>query len=359
MEKLVDQVLPARSPVTNTAIAEKSCGLRLALVLVAAIVVATVGSHSLASWLKIKRKAGQPISIGNPNGKPPAFLAGSSLASYGIAWDQISTQTVTEIKTWGVAGGSPYEWEQFQYQVPDARATYIVVSFYDLNEAMICDFRADLVPLSQTIRNLRAFHADWRYSKRALGQYPITWLRALFPTLGRSRGTMGKLREKVVNLIKPSTARSWSEAGPILDFGKATVVDDYKLQRISDWPKSKVMGKLVAMRVDSQDSQTFNGPKSLAFRRMLQYANQLGRTIVIVLPVSVSYSREFISPEMLRKFEASMDDAQRHSPRTEWLRLDKLAGLASDQNFCDLVHMNIFGQRIATESLQTWLQPTL
>jgi hypothetical protein len=329
---------------------------QLVLVLIVAVMIAVIGSHLLASWLKIKTNASEPFTFGKPNGNPPAFLSGSSLADYGISWEQISTQLDLEIKVWGVAGGSPYEFEQFQKEVPDARTTFIVVSAYDLDEAMVCDFRAAIVPLGQTIQTLRETHTDWTDSKRQLSQYPMTWLRTLFPTLGRSRGIMGKLRENVVNLIKPSAASPGTEAGPTLEFGKEKAVDPYKLQKVSDWSESKILGKLVAMRMGFQGSEGFNGPKNLALERMLQYAVQRGRTVVIVLPVSPAYSKEFMSPELVQKFEAALARAQHDAPAAEWLRLDQLPGLASNENFCDTVHMNIFGKQITTAAFQAWLK---
>jgi hypothetical protein len=63
-----------------------------------------------------------------------------------------------------------------------------------------------------------------------------------------------------------------------------------------------------------------------------------------------------MSAQLALEFEAAMVDAQRYASRAEWLRLDRLSGLDSDQNFCDLVHMNVFGQKIATEAFQVWLR---
>jgi len=329
---------------------------QLAFILIVATLIATIGSHCVASWLKIKTSASEPLIFGTPNGNPPAFRAGSSLSDYGIKWEQIATQTDTEIKAWGIAAGSPYESEQFQKLVPEARTTYIVVSTYDLDEANISDFRAALVPLRHTVESLRAIHADWQYSKRALSQYPMTWLRTLFPTLGRSRGIMGRLHEKVADLVKPSAGLSGTQAGPTLEVGKEEVVDNYRLQKVSDWSESQIIGKLAAESAAFQGSRAFNGLKNIAFKRMLEYGCQRGRTIVIVLPVSSSYSKEFMPAELKLKFEAAMADAQRHAPRVEWLRLDQLPGLASDENFCDLVHMNVFGQKIATEAFLDWLK---
>jgi hypothetical protein len=324
-----------------------------------ATVIAAIGSHCVAGWLKIKTKASEPLTFGQPNGKPPAFRAGSSLADYGISWEQISTQLDLEIKAWGIAAGSPYEWEQFQKQVPEARTTFIVVSAYDMDEANVCDFRANLVPLSHTIQTLRAIHADWHDSKRAFSQYPMTWLRTLFPTLGRSRGIMGKLRENVVKLIKPSAGNAETEAGPMLEVGKEKVIDNYRQQRVSDWPASRIIGKLAAVREGFQSSHAFKGPKRLAFESMLQYGCQRGPTFVVVMPVSPAYSKAFMSPELVHQFEAALAGAQHAAPGTEWLRLDHLPGLESDENFCDLVHMNIQGQQIATAAFQAWLKQVI
>jgi len=321
-----------------------------------AIVIAATGSHLVAGWLKIKTTVSEPLVFGKPNGHPPAYRSGSSLSDYGIQWEQIATQLNLEIKAWGIAAGSPYESEQFQKHVPEARTTFIVVSTYDMDEANISDFRAALVPLSQTFESLRAIHADWQSSKRALSEYPVTWLRILFPTLGRSRGIMGIIHEKIINMIKPSAASAEPRAGPTLDVGKEKVVDSYRRQRVSDWSKSQIIGKLAAESAGFQGSHAFNGLKDIAFERMLQYGCQRGTTVVIVMPISASYSREFITPELALKFEAAMTDAQRHFPQVEWLRLDQLPGLASDDNFCDLVHMNVFGQKIATEAFQAWLR---
>jgi len=329
---------------------------QLVLVLIISFGIAAIGSHLLASWLKVKTIAAEPFTIGKSDANPPAFLAGSSLADYGISWEQISAQLDLAIKVWGIAAASPYEEEQFQKQVPEARTTFIVVSAYDLDEAMICDFRAAIVPLGQTIQTLRTIHADWKEAKIALSQYPMTWLRTLFPTLGRSRGVMGKLREEVVRMVKRSSASSGTEAGLTLDFGKEKGRDTYKLQRVSDWSNSQTVAKLVATRAGFQGEHGFNGPKNIAFGRMLQYGVQRGRTIIIVLPVSAAYSKEFISPKLAQEFEASLADAQHRAPRAEWLRLDQLPGLAADENFCDTVHMNEFGKQIATQAFQAWLK---
>jgi hypothetical protein len=329
---------------------------QFALVLIVATAIASAGSHWVASWLKIKTIAAQAFVIGKPNGGASAFMAGSSLSGYGSLWGLVSTQLNGEIKAWGIAGGSPVEFEQFQKRVPEARTTFIVVSTYDLDESLICDFRADIVPMSQAVKSLKEIHADWRYSKRALSQYPLTWLRKLFPTLGRSRGIMGRLRENIASLIKPASHASATMAGPTIKFGKETAEDEYARQKLSDWSESKIIGKLVAMQVDFQGAHSFNGPKRLAFERMLQFAAQRGRTIVVVMPLAPAYSKEFILPETDLKFETALAEVKHRVPEAEWLRLDQLPGLAANENFCDLVHLNTSGKQTATEALQARLK---
>jgi hypothetical protein len=328
-----------------------SRNLHLALVLIVATGIAAAGSHAVASWLKIKTAAAEPFVLGNPTGKPPAFMAASSVGGYGILWGDIATRLDTQIKTWGIAGGSPIEFEQFQKKVPEAQTTFIVISTYDLDEALPCDFRAAIVPIGQACASLWEEHADWRYSKLVLSQYPMTWLRTPFPTLGRSRGLMGAALIRFKDLAKQSPGGSQGPVGPTIKFGKGAANDEYTRQRLSDWSHSAAIGKLVAMRVEFQGEHSFDGAKKRALERMLQYAGPRGRAFIVVLPISAAYTKEFISPELVQKFEAVLAEVQRSAPRAEIVRLDRVPGLGSDENYCDLVHMNVFGQKLATEAL--------
>jgi len=264
----------------------------------------------------------------------------------------VAGELQTQIKTWGIAGGTPIEFEQFQRQVPGARTTFIVVSTYDLDEALHCDFRAAIVPLGQTLDSLRTGHADCEYARSVLSQYPMTWLRVLYPTLGRSRGLMGAALIRIKDLAGRTAAAGSAQVGPAIKFGKGAADDDYTRQKLGDWPPSKVINKLVAMKVDFQGAHAFNGPKTRALERMLRYADQKGgRTVVVVMPISSPYLKEFISPASAREFEASLDEIKRCVPGTELVRLDQEPGLGSDENFCDLVHMNVGGQKLATDAL--------
>jgi hypothetical protein len=324
---------------------------KFVLVLIVAAVIAAAGSHAVASWLKIKTAAAEPFVLGNPTGKPPAFMAASSVGGYGILWGDIATRLDTQIKTWGIAGGSPIEFEQFQKEVPEAQTTFIVISTYDLDEAMPCDFRAAIVPIGQAFKSLWEEHADWRYTKLVLSQYPMTWLREPFPTLGRSRGLMGAALIRLKELARRSPGGPQGPVGPTIKFGKGAANDEYTRQKLSDWSHSAVIGKLVALRVEFQGDHSFDGAKKRALERMLQYASQRGRAIIVVLPISAAYTKEFITPELVQKFEAALAEVQRSDPQAEIVRLDQVPGLGLDEHYCDLVHMNVFGQKLATDAL--------
>jgi hypothetical protein len=353
---------PRQPSVAPRAGFSKNCSMprrvEFALVLIVAAAIAAAGSHSVVIWLKVRTKASQLLTFGKPNGRPPAFFCGSSLAGYGIDWERIAHKTDTEIISWGIAGGTPTEFEQFQKKVPEARTTYIVVSAYDLNEANVCDFRASLVPLVDTIKTLIAVRADWTYSQRALAQYPMTWLRTLFPTLGRSRSIMGSMRERLLALVKPASGSTRNDSEPRFDVAKERAPDTYRLQKVSDWPESKIISKCIAERAASQGSDSFDGPKRLAFDRMLQCGCKRGRTIVVVLPESASYSKGLLTPDQAQKFQAELANLRHRYPKVEWLRLDEVPGLNSDENYCDLVHMNVYGQEKTTKTFLAWLKQT-
>ncbi|HEV2327261.1 MAG TPA: hypothetical protein VGY56_00560 [Verrucomicrobiae bacterium] len=325
-------------------------------VLVVAVVIATIGSHLLIDWTKIKTTVSEPFVFGKPNGQPPAFKAGSSLSDYDIDWNKIAEQTHTEIRAWGVARGSPYEFQQLQKQVPQARTTYIVISAFDMDEANVSDFRAALVPLSETIKSLIAIHAGWSYSKRAISEYPFSWLRALFPTIGRSRDIMGLINKRIHGLLHHSAESSDTPAGPILEVGKEKVADSYRLQHIESLSQSELAGIIASTRASFQGKDAFNGQKFQAFLRMLQYGCERGPTIVVVVPVSSWYSKQFMTSELSNEFEGAIAEAQHRYPKVEWLRLDRVAGLDSGSNFCDIVHMNVYGDQKTTGIVEAWLK---
>jgi hypothetical protein len=165
---------------------------------------------------------------------------------------------------------------------------------------------------------------------------------------------MGLIHERIHGLLHHS-ADPPGMPGPILDVGKEKVADSYRLQNIADSSRSDITGKLVALRTAYEGDEGFNGQKFQAFLNMLQYGCERGRTIVVVVPLSSSYLKEFITPELNNEFEAAITNAQHQYPKVKWLRLDQVAGSESDSNFCDIVHMNADADMKATAILGSWL----
>ncbi len=272
---------------------------------------------------------------------------GANLASLGVG-----------IENWFVAGSSPSEWDPLQRRASSARLTFIVVSAYDLNENFLCDYRASVVPLDESIRDLWRSGADWPFTKRVLSQYPLRYLRFFFPTAGRSDGVMVGVREMLERSLRP-WVKMENEAGPTIGSGPDPGSEANKTGKVSDWSKARVLRRMTLMRSACQDKQSFDGPKKLAFLRMLQRAHQQGRVIVVVLPVSPIYSEAFLTAEVSQQFERSLSDLEHHVPEAKWVHLEKLPALNSNAFFWDFVHMNATGQRIATEAFLSQIRGSL
>jgi hypothetical protein len=329
--------------------------LQLILIFCVVAGIVSVASYLLVAWLGIETRTGTYWEMGPPGSQPPAYLAGSSLAGDAISWDLVSTQLDQGICGWGVAGSSPWEWERFQRKTHQGPLTIIVISPYDLNEQFLSDFHANVVSAADTIRDLWRSGADWHFSLRVLSQYPLTYARILFPTAGRAYGVIGGLHDKLTKMLGSFAANN-SEAGPTLAFGKESQVKEYKRERISDWSPSQLLRRLAAMRSACQGKHSFAGPKKLAFLRMLHEGQERGRVIVVVLPVSPAYTAELLGPEETLRFETELADARQAVPQAQWIRLDHLPELNSEEDFWDLVHMNPDGQQIATRAFLSWLK---
>jgi hypothetical protein len=329
--------------------------LQLVIILCAVTLMSTAISHSIDEWLKIENRSDRHWVIRPKGSKHSVFVAGSSLAGDGLSWGRISNALNFKTEGWAVGGTSPSEWEHFQSLLPQAKGTIIVVSAYDLNEYFLCDFHAKVVPLSQTIRDLLQSRSDWPFSKRLLGIYPLTYLRMLLPTTGRSDGVMTGVREKLKGWLNPVFSME-SDAGPTLSFNTASSILEVKEEKISHWSESRMLRRLAGLRSACQGRNTFNGPKRLAFLRMLHQAQRQSVAIVVVLPVSPAYTREFLTPDVKQRFEKSLAEAQDSVPQARWVRMDQSNVLNSNDFFWDLVHMNTYGQQIATDAFLSRLR---
>ena len=317
---------------------------QLLTILCAVALITAIVSHGITSWLRIETAPGGYWVIGPGEGKASVFMAGSSLARDGLSWQQIASRLNHRIEGWGLAGSSPSEWERFQYLETHTSLTILVVSLYDLNEYFISDYRAQVVPLTETIEDLWETNLDWPFHKRVLSMYPLTYLRALFPTAGRSSGVIRGIREKTATYIKPLGPME-VEGTPAFSFS------DFNKEKITDWSQGMMLRRLAAMRIACQGRHVFNGPKRLALLRMLNRAQHQGSVVVVVLPVSSAYSEELIASEVQQQFEEGLAEVQHSVERVHWVRLDQLKGLSLNEYFQDLVHMNSYGQKIATEAL--------
>jgi hypothetical protein len=327
------------------------------LMLIAAIVslLAAVGSHLTTRWLGIRAGWGEHRVAGSTWPKPLAYVAGSSLL--GDALDvQVACHTLEQgMQTWFVAGSSPCEWEELQSRAPDAKLTIVGISAYDLNEHFLSDYRAEIIPLSHTVRDLVQSRSSWAFSKRVVSQYPMTDLRKLFPTLGRSSGVMGAVRDRLEKLLRPGK-KVESEAGPTVPDWGGLVVDPSRLETISDWAPDYLLRRLTKLRSACQGQHSFSGPKQLALQRLLKQARRQGEVVVLVLPVSPAYQKEFLDEDTVRRFEASLADHQRAAPGVRWLRVDQVPELNTNNVFWDVVHMNVHGKKIATQNILEWMR---
>lgn len=309
--------------------------------------IAAIGSHLVVHILRIRTGGVGYKLLGHRNGKPLAFAEGSSLMVEGLAWERISQELGVGIENWFVAGSSPSEWEALQPRARNANLTFIAVSAYDLNEGFLCDSRSEVVPLRQTIKDLWQSQADWHFTKRVLSQYPMRYVRVFFPTVGRSDGVMVGIRERLAGLLKPWVPIE-PETGPTVRSGDG--LEPVRVDKVSDWTPSRLLRRLALMRSACQGRQSFDGPKKLAFLRMLKQAHQQGRVIVIVLPVSPLYAREFLTTKVAAEFETTLTEAQRSVPEASWVHLEQFPDLNSNDHFWDLVHLNASGQQIATDA---------
>ena len=102
------------------------------------------------------------------------------------------------------------------------------------------------------------------------------------------------------------------------------------------------------MRTENRGEHVFNGPKHLAFLRILQKAQERGKIVIVVLPVAPVYAQTFITPQVTKDFEKVLAQAAQKFPRALFVRLDQDPQLASDALFSDPVHLNGEGRTLAT-----------
>jgi len=302
----------------------------------------------LVRWLRIKANPELLRSFGEDERRPLAFVHGSSLAFEGLDWDQICKTFGIRIRTWASLGSSPCEWEALQHRAPEVSSGFVVVSPYDLNEYWLCDFRADIVPFVQTIQDLHQCAPDWAFTKRILSQYPQALVRKIFPTVGRSDGVMVGLRAKLRKLTGGAGEPGAGEAPRVRAVGREEV-----RERLTDWAAARVQRHIALFRATCLGKHSFDGPKKLALIRLLKAVGQRGRATLVVVPVSPLYAREFLDGNVMSKFEEEIEDVRRLCPGVRVVRLDLLAALHDNALYYDFMHLNAYGQEIATRAFLT------
>jgi hypothetical protein len=314
--------------------------------LFAAILISAALCHAVSRWIGLPTGTATYRRIGPEEG-PQVFAAGSSLLMFGLSWTSVSEAVHQGIENWGVGGSSPSEWEHFQKLSTRSNITIIGVSAYDLNEYHLCDVRADIVPIAQTVSDVRDSRPDWELSERLLGQYPLAYVRRAFPTAGRADAVLVGVRREIRERLKMASAADDQAVAAVLpDKPTLTFGDDN--EKISDWSAATALRRMALLRAHIQGRHSFIGPKRLALRRMLARAR--GRVLLVVLPVSPFYAREFLTAPVAESFEATLAAVVEAAPNAETIRLDRVERLQSDSYYSDFVHLNARGRDIATET---------
>ena len=334
-------------------------GRQFAGVALVALILCSVTDYYLSHWLGLPRSVpwarstGLYRRIGSVAG-PQVFCAGSSLLVYGLSWPEVSKSLGFGIETWTVGGSSPEVWEVFQQREHDPALTIIGVSVYDLNEMRLTPERASYVPMAETISDLWVSKADSALWHRVLSQYALRYMRVLFPTAGDSDKVLVGLRRKVAQALgREGTLDEHEgvvvERDGVLDPGVSATT-------FTEWSAARTARRLAMLRAENHGlHEFFTGPKYEALQRLLLRGQQQGRVILVVLPVSSSYTQEFLDGNEKAVFEKEIKDAMAVAPRATLVRLDQLPGISDPRYFADLVHMNSLGRRLTSEAFLTQL----
>jgi hypothetical protein len=326
--------------------------LQLPLILAIVAALCSLVSHLTVSSLKIRSSHGGNHHYGPKDQKAVTILHGSSLAYSALDWDKVSERFGGPIESWATAGSSPTEWEWQHQRSPAAKRTIIVLSPYDLNEYILCDMRADIVPLSQAVSDLRRTGTDWPLSKRILSQYPVMLLRKPFPAVGRSDGVMTGIRDWLNQSVLGEAAAE-SEG---VNFGPSGMSE--VKEKLTDWSPARLQRRMALLRGACQGRHSFHGPKKLALMRLVERAKAQGPITFVVVPVSPIYQAELMNLDIKREFEALVSEVQKLCPASTMFRFDHIPTLQDNGLFSDTVHLNVFGQHIATAEFLAQLDGT-
>lgn len=316
---------------------------QLVVILLATLVITSLVSHVVARAFHIRTLAVTPLSFGSTNQPVDGIVAGSSLMFYGVGWSEITKAMGTRMQGWAVPAGSVIEMEVLQAQVPAARVTFLGIGVSDLNENYVSDFRAEIVPMRSALTGLWAAHSEWPLARRVISQYPLSYLRMLFPTAGRSTTIMVGIRE-VLRALRPSKKSTEPSERAVVASENNT-----HQENITSWPEARLLRNIGDLRASAGGNFAFNGPKRDALFRFMKRGDELGKVVMLVMPLSPTYQKEFLSEAVQRQFNDVLAEAQKKIPDALWIRLDTMPELKSNELYWDLVHLNEPGQAIASK----------
>jgi hypothetical protein len=316
---------------------------QLFLLALAVVALTSAASHLTLWVLNIDVSGVRRWTVGEGSKRAPALVLGSSLTFFGVDPAEIAGRLNQPLANRWVASASACELEGLVGEVPDAKVTILGISIYDQNERILCDYRSEMVPLWLTAKDLWQSSSEWSFAKRLSAQYPLKYVRWLFPTAGRSLLVMIALKARLLWIVE----RIHGQAKPAVEADRFFTKP--VLGSVEEWPRGQLLDRLTILRVLCQGKHEFNGPKSLALQRLLVKASTRGKVVVVVFPVSPEYEREFVTEKTRLEFENALNEAKVLAPSTVWVRLDQVKELGSNACFYDLAHMNARGRSIATD----------
>ncbi|HUJ71532.1 MAG TPA: hypothetical protein VLZ30_04770 [Verrucomicrobiae bacterium] len=307
--------------------------------------ITSVTSHVVAWKCHLLTEVMPPLKFGKADAPGTAVATGSSLTFYGIAWSEVAEAMRVKVVGLTCPLASASEMEVLERRAPAAQCTFVGISIFDSDENCLSDHHAQVVPLHEEVADLWSARVDWTHSKRALSQYPMTYIQMIYPTAGESRSLMVRVREKLRMLSHRTPEAAVSEGAVITDKGNS------HLDSIKTWSVARMDRNIADVRSNLKGKPEFDGTKRQALFRLLRRSAGRGKVVVVVMPESPIFESEFVTTDVKERFEGLVAEAQKRVPEALWVRLDGRPELKDGKYYWDLVHLNAYGQAIATKAL--------
>lgn len=318
----------------------------MAGVLAGALALTALVSHVVGSWLGV---GFEPISHGvvGRSDRPHVRVYGSSLTLFGLDYEKLGQTLDRSVAGTFVPRGSPCEIEVLLDSQPDdGTPLWLGVSLFDLNENVVADHRAALVPMARTLQDLAQAPVAWTLKKRIVSGYVALPFARIFPTAGKSIAVMTGLRRRARGLLHASRDEGDADAALTLDLARVPAT----AESIADWTAATRLRVLGNYRTTGIDRHEFRGPKWRALQRLSERYG--ARLTVIVFPLSPLYEAEFDPGGHARaRLVELLDGLERAGQGTHFVRLDRLPALANNAAYYDPVHLNAPGRSLATRAV--------